>query len=102
MARGGKRSGSGRPPGRQNRLTEELKKPIVELARDCSVRALEALVKVMEDSEAPAPARISAACAVLDRAWGKPPPAVAYNDFRDRRVRNPFDEFDRLALGKSG
>jgi hypothetical protein len=50
--RGGKRQGSGRPAGTPNRATEAL----VSIARNGASEA----------------ARVSAACAILDRAYGKP------------------------------
>jgi len=42
------------------------------MARTHSAEALATLVAIMTNGEAPATARVSAANAVLDRAWGKP------------------------------
>jgi hypothetical protein len=42
------------------------------MARTHSVQALDTLVAIMGNPDAPATARVSAANAVLDRAWGKP------------------------------
>ena len=42
------------------------------LARSHSAAALATLVAIMTNPDAPATARVSAANAVLDRAWGKP------------------------------
>jgi len=42
------------------------------MARGHSAQALATLVAIMTNGEAPATARVSAANAVLDRAWGKP------------------------------
>ena len=42
------------------------------MARAHSAEALATLVAIMTNGEAPATARVSAANAVLDRAWGKP------------------------------
>jgi hypothetical protein len=42
------------------------------MARGHTGDALATLVAIMTNSDAPATARVSAANAVLDRAWGKP------------------------------
>jgi hypothetical protein len=42
------------------------------LARTHTAQALATLVAIMTNADAPATARVSAANAVLDRAWGKP------------------------------
>jgi len=42
------------------------------VARTHTERALGTLVAIMVNADAPATARVSAANAVLDRAWGKP------------------------------
>lgn len=45
---------------------------IRSLARSHTETALNVLVGVMEQSEAPAAARVAAANSILDRGWGKP------------------------------
>lgn len=42
------------------------------MARTHTAQALSTLVAIMANADAPATARVSAANAVLDRAWGKP------------------------------
>jgi hypothetical protein len=42
------------------------------MARTHTAQALATLVAIMGNADAPATARVSAANAVLDRAWGKP------------------------------
>jgi hypothetical protein len=42
------------------------------MARTHTAQALTTLVAIMVNADAPATARVSAANAVLDRAWGKP------------------------------
>jgi hypothetical protein len=42
------------------------------MARAHTPAAMKTLVDVMNDADAPAEARISAAIAILDRGWGKP------------------------------
>lgn len=43
-----------------------------DIARSHSALALTTLAEICGDSAAPAPARIGAAVALLDRGWGKP------------------------------
>lgn len=63
---------SGNPGGRPRAVLE-----VRDLARSCTEAALETLVEVMTNPGAPAASRIGAACAILDRGWGRPPQAVA-------------------------
>jgi hypothetical protein len=62
---------SGNPGGRSKALKE-----IQELAREHSGTALKALSYIAEHGESEQ-ARVAAANALLDRAFGKPPQAVA-------------------------
>ena len=74
MPRGGKREGAGRPEGSVNRATVEQKATISDLAKEFTELALGALVEVAQaGSDA---ARVAAANALLDRAYGKPPQAL--------------------------
>lgn len=58
---------SGNPAGRpRSDLT------IKELARAHTEEAIQALVNVIRDRRAPASAKVNAACALLDRGYGKP------------------------------
>ncbi len=86
--RGGARQGAGRPLGRKTRPDRrkleppgESKmptpkvadyRPIALRARDWTHLALATLVIVMRDVTAPAASRVTAATAMLDRAYGKP------------------------------
>lgn len=65
---GGKRNNAGRKQGSINKVKLELR----EAAREHSQAALETLVGIMNDDEAPHAARISAANSLLDRGHGKP------------------------------
>ena len=47
-----------------------------ELCREATGEAVGALRSVMGSDQAPASARVSAACALLDRGWGRPPQHV--------------------------
>lgn len=57
---------SGNPSGRPKALKE-----VVELARSHTLTAIEALAQIAGKATAPESARVSAANALLDRAWGK-------------------------------
>ena len=69
--KGGARSGAGRPKGSKNRATSEARARLSELASEYSDAALDALAHVAKHGES-ANARVSAACALLDRGFGKP------------------------------
>jgi hypothetical protein len=66
--RGGKRPGSGRKPGTQNKATVSLK----GIAQEYTAEAIDVLAEIMRDPESPAAARVAAADKLLDRAYGKP------------------------------
>jgi hypothetical protein len=72
---------SGNPGGRPKRAqTIEARRIIVDvkaLARECAPEAISTLEEIMLDPKAPSAARIGAATAILDRAFGKPGQAVA-------------------------
>lgn len=67
VTHGGKRPGSGRKKGTQNKATQSVK----ALALNHSEEALNLMVTIMNDPEAPPAVRV-AADKVLDRAIGKP------------------------------
>lgn len=58
---------SGNPGGRPKALRE-----VEEAARQHTVNAIATLAAVCGDEKQPGAARVSAANALLDRAWGKP------------------------------
>jgi hypothetical protein len=64
--RGGKRPGAGRPTGSPNRATQEIR----EIARAYTAEAIETLAQIMRTAASDT-ARLSAANALLDRAYGK-------------------------------
>lgn len=66
--RGGVRVGAGRPPGVPNKVTASVR----EAAQEYSEQAINTLAVIMQDSKAPAVARIAASNAILDRAHGRP------------------------------
>ena len=71
MARGGYREGAGRPSGSNNKSSPEQSQRLSELAKTYTDEALETLVDVARNGRTDA-ARVSAANALLDRAYGKP------------------------------
>ena len=71
MSRGGYREGAGRPAGSSSKCTAEQSKRLSELAKTYTEDALQTLVDVARNGRTDA-ARVSAANALLDRAYGKP------------------------------
>lgn len=67
---GGARDGAGRPPGTPNKATVEQKATLSDLAREHTDLALSTLVEVAQTGSDSA--RVAAANALLDRAYGKP------------------------------
>jgi Family of unknown function (DUF5681) len=63
-----KKGQSGNPGGRPKVVAE-----VKELAREHTAEAIKTLVSIMNDSKSPPAARVSAANALLDRGYGKPP-----------------------------
>lgn len=61
---------SGNPGGRTPLVTKD-GKTITELARGKTEGAINTLVAIMEDHNASAAARVSAASTLLDRGWGR-------------------------------
>lgn len=72
MAKGGKRPGAGRKPGK----VSSAKRDLMAMARGYCPDALRVLVAIMKDAKQPASARASAATGILDRGYGRPPQAV--------------------------
>jgi hypothetical protein len=71
MARGGYREGAGRPSGSTNKSSTEQSQRLSELAKAYTEEALHTLVDVARNGRTDV-ARVSAANALLDRAYGKP------------------------------
>jgi hypothetical protein len=59
-------------PGGKSKVVLPDGKTLTDLARDHTAKAVEALVKVIDSSEASDAAKVSAATAILDRGWGRP------------------------------
>src|SRR5215207_4338328 len=67
--------GSSPNPGGRPKVIADIR----DLARQHTTTALQALVQIAENGEHEA-ARVSAASAILDRAWGKPTTVLAGDD----------------------
>ncbi|MGK2922319.1 MAG: hypothetical protein ACSLE4_05965 [Methyloceanibacter sp.] len=74
MARGGTRPGAGRKKGKVGQAKREM----AEMAKEHAETALLTLVEVAS-GDCAASARVSAATAILDRAYGKPPQALEHS-----------------------
>ncbi|MCJ2030725.1 DUF5681 domain-containing protein [Methylobacterium sp. J-043] len=70
-ARGWKKGQSGNPKGKPPVIRE-----VVELAKQQTENAIEALVSIMGNEKSNASARVQAAVALLDRGWGRPKQSV--------------------------
>jgi hypothetical protein len=71
MPRGGVRPGAGRPAGSENTDTAQARRALSELASGHVVVALSALADIAAHGQSEG-ARVSAACAILDRCYGRP------------------------------
>jgi hypothetical protein len=72
---------------------------IRSLARSHTDSALNTLAGIMEQKEAPPAARVSAACALLDRGWGKPSQTVDMTVRRKIAKELSDDELAGIASG---
>ena len=70
--RGGARPGAGRKKG----SVSQARRDVAEMAKEHAEAALKTLVSVANNLKAPSAARVSAASAILDRAYGKPRQSV--------------------------
>ena len=75
---------SGNPGGRPKILAD-----VRELARAHTTSAMNALVQIVEDENAPPAARVTAANSLLDRAYGKPEAKIDANISRHAVIRAP-------------
>lgn len=66
-----KKGQSGNPSGRPKVLLPD-GRALSDICKPHTEAAVQTLIDVMGDEEAPHPARVAAANALLDRGWGKP------------------------------
>jgi Family of unknown function (DUF5681) len=78
---------SGNPSGRPKIVGE-----VQELARKATPDAIATLKRIAKDKKAPPAAQVSAAIALLDRAWGRPHQSM------DVAVSRSFDEMSDAEL----
>jgi phage gp46-like protein len=62
---------SGNPGGRPKQTAK-----LSELARTYTKEAMRTLVQIMKSKKVPAAARVNAACALLDRGYGRPAQSI--------------------------
>ena len=74
---------------------------IRSLARAHTATALRTLAGIMEQTDAPPAARVSAAQALLDRGWGKAAQTVDMTVKRSTAKELPDDELANIAAGGS-
>jgi YHS domain-containing protein len=89
MSRGGARRGAGRKQGKVSNAKREL----AEMAKEHAEDALLTLVEIAKGDTA-ASARVSAAVAILDRAYGKPTQALEHS--------SPDNSLERLMAELEG
>jgi hypothetical protein len=85
---------SGNPGGRPKILGD-----VQELARQHTPEAIETLAAIMRDKKAPPAARATAANALLDRAYGRPPQTV--NAKVSSRPPREMSDAELLAIAAS-
>ena len=71
---------SGNPGGRPKEIAD-----VRELARQLTPQAIATLETIMNEQRAPASARVAAAEALLNRAWGRPAQTITGDDRDDGR-----------------
>ncbi|MGB8896959.1 MAG: DUF5681 domain-containing protein [Pseudolabrys sp.] len=79
-----KKGQSGNPGGRPKILAD-----IREVARAHTASAMNALVQIVENNNAPPAARVAAANSLLDRGYGKPEAKIDANISRHAVIRAP-------------
>jgi hypothetical protein len=103
MPRGEKRAG-GRPKGSKTKKPQRMAPgfgAVAELARAYSLPAVEKLAHIMQNSKKET-LQIAAACALLDRAWGKPPQAMQVSSQHTAQVTYHTSEEIRQAIFQRG
>jgi len=97
---GGARPGAGRKPGK----VSAAKRDLMDLAKGHAETALQALVQIAQSSESDS-ARVSAANAILDRAYGKPVQGVTVGNPEGETFKTEtkiLDEAERFTSAIAG
>ncbi|MEM7730675.1 MAG: hypothetical protein AAF311_15645 [Pseudomonadota bacterium] len=87
---GGARPGAGRRKGHVTAAKRELR----DMAKEHAQSALQTLVSIAQSNHEPAAARVSAANAILDRGYGKPPQALEHTG----KDGGPLETITRVEL----
>jgi len=95
MKHGGNRPGAGRPAGSQNADTAAARSALATSIGGHIGTAIEALAYIAAHGTSEA-ARVSAACAILDRAYGKPMQVSA-----EVVAANPTQAFDGWSIERA-
>jgi len=66
---------SGNPNGRPKVLLPD-GRSLSDIAKAHTAKAIETLVEIMEDEDAPHSAKVSAINSILDRGWGRPAQSI--------------------------
>lgn len=90
-SRGGRRKDAGRPKGSRNRANSFQKTKLSALAKEHTKTAFLTLVDVAENGTTDG-SRVSAAIAILDRAFGRPREALLEQYDLEEPLREPTEE----------
>ena len=90
MPRGGSRKGAGRPRGSKSKSTPE-RLALRVLAQKHTKTALQTLVDIARNGQSEG-ARIQAATALLDRAYGRPTQATELTGIDEGPVKHVWDD----------
>jgi hypothetical protein len=93
MSSGGSRPGAGRPAGSQNADTGAMRAALSGLLEGQVHIAIAALSDIAQNGKSDA-ARVSAACAILDRTHGRPRPAPDASPLHGTPV-DPLSDFTK-------
>lgn len=85
---GGARPGAGRKPGKVSKAKKEL----MEMAKGHAPAALQTLLEIAQKGESES-ARVSAATAILDRGYGRPPQALHHGGPDGSPLQPPVIQF---------
>jgi hypothetical protein len=89
-----KKGQSGNPSGRPN------DSGLKELCRARTAKAVQTLAEIMANKKSPAAARVAAACALLDRGYGKPAQAIVGADGKNAVFRLEAPWLERVAKAR--